>query len=215
MSMNGHTSTMSKISRHATPSKSRRLISGFTLLEVLVVIVVLSFGLLGIAGVQANTAKYKINSWARSTAAVQLSALSESIRANYRSAGIAGGGASAYVVDDDWDTQQTDPLTLSRDCASNTCDAAQRADYDLTIWRQHVRNLFPQGAVVLSGDANGGVNATIAWFDKQFVDTTGTLERTQVCVAGLNAAQQANCCPASLGDPAEPGVRCTNVSFVP
>jgi type IV pilus assembly protein PilV len=197
---------------HCTQRKSA---SGFTLLEVLVVMVVLSFGLLGIAGVQANTAKYKINSWARSSASIQMSSLAESVRANPRQAG-AGAAASLYVVDDDWATQQLDTLTVGTDCLTGTCTGAERAAYDLVVWRRQVRSLFPQGAVAVSGNAAGGINTTIAWFDKQFVDASGALDRPLVCAAGQNMTQQATCCPSDLvGDPAEPGVRCANLSFVP
>jgi type IV pilus assembly protein PilV len=207
-----HPSSQNMIPSSQSPSGKHL---GFTLLEVLVVIVVLSFGLLGIAGLQANTAKYKINSWARSSAAVQLSALAESVRSNFQLAGADVGSVSSYSVDDDWSTQQSDALTLSRDCAGNVCDSAQRAAYDITVWRQQVRSLFPQGAVALSGTAANGMTASVAWFDKQFVDGAGNLSRSQVCTAGLSATEQVNCCAASLGDPAEPGVRCVNVSFVP
>ena len=55
---------------------------GFTLLEVLIVLIVLSFGLLGVASLQANTAKFKINSWARAASSVQFSCLSYAMRAN-------------------------------------------------------------------------------------------------------------------------------------
>ena len=61
--------------------------AGFSMIEVLVVIVVLSFGMLGIAGLQASTAKFKINSWARSAASVQFSDLADRVRANPGQAG--------------------------------------------------------------------------------------------------------------------------------
>ncbi len=208
--------------RDPVSSNLRRPQSGFTLLEVMVVLIVLSFGLLGVASLQANTAKYKINSWARSSAAVQFSSLADSMRANYKEAGdVFSNGTntstSGYVVTDDWATQQADSLTISTDCLATTCTSADRAEYDVLAWRREVRNLFPQGAVTVTGNASRGVNATVAWFDKQFVDTTGALGRSQVCTASLtDSAQQANCCPSSLvGNPAQEGVRCTNVSFVP
>jgi type IV pilus assembly protein PilV len=196
--------------------------AGFTLLEVLIVLIVLSFGLLGVASLQANTAKFKINSWARSAASVQFSALADAMRANPGEAGTIyldgpNNSASAYTLSDDWATQQSDTLTIATDCLSSLCTSAQRAAFDLTAWRREVRSLLPQGAVTVTGNSSRGVTATIAWFDKQFVDTTGAPGRSLVCAAGqTDAADQANCCPASLtGDPAEENVRCTNVTFVP
>jgi type IV pilus assembly protein PilV len=201
---------------------SAKLTRGFTLLEVLIVLIVLSFGLLGVASLQANTAKFKINSWARSAASVQFSALADAMRANPGEAGTMyldgpNNSASSYGLTDDWATQQSDTLAIATDCLTSACSPAQRATFDMTVWRREVRSLLPQGAVTVTGNSSRGVTATIAWFDKQFVDTTGTPGRSLVCAAGqTNAAEQANCCPATLtGDPALENVRCTNVTFVP
>jgi type IV pilus assembly protein PilV len=201
--------------------KTGRL-GGFTLLEVLIVLIVLSFGLLGVASLQANTAKFKINSWARSAASVQFSALADAMRANPGETGTIyldgpNTSTSAYTLTADWATQQGDALTIATDCLASTCTSAQRATFDMTVWRREVRSLLPQGAVTLTGNSSRGVTATIAWFDKQFVDSAGAPGRSLVCAAGqTDAAEQANCCPSSLtGDPALENVRCTNVTFVP
>jgi type IV pilus assembly protein PilV len=187
---------------------------------VLIVLLVLSFGLLAVAGLQANTAKFKINSWARSAAAVQFSALADAVRANPSAAGndyfAASATASAYAVNANWSTQQADSLAITRDCSSTSCTAAERAEFDLLVWRRDVRRLLPQGAVAVTGDRSTGINATIAWFDKQFVEPSGAPGRAEVCTATLTGAAQVNCCPSGLvGDPSIEGVRCTNVSFLP
>jgi type IV pilus assembly protein PilV len=200
----------------------KRHCTGFTLLEVLIVLIVLSFGLLGVASLQANTAKFKINSWARSAASVQFAGLADALRANPGEAGTIyldgpNNSASAYTLTDDWATQQGDALAIANDCLASACTPAQRADFDMTAWRREVRSLLPQGAVTVTGNASRGVSATIAWFDKQFIDSAGAPGRSLVCAAGqTDSAEQANCCPASLtGDPALEQVRCTNVTFVP
>jgi type IV pilus assembly protein PilV len=193
---------------------------GFSMLEVMIVLLVLSFGLLAVAGLQANTAKFKINSWARSAAAVQFSALADSIRANPSAAGsdyfATSAVTSAYGVNANWATQQADALAISRDCSMTSCTDAQRAEFDLLSWRRDVRRLLPQGAVVVTGNRSAGINTTIAWFDKQFVEPSGAMGRSDVCAATLTGVAQVNCCPADLvGDPAIEGVRCSNVSFLP
>jgi type IV pilus assembly protein PilV len=207
---------------HGSKKAARRhAMHGVTMLEVLVIILVLSFGLLGVAGLQARTASYKVNSWARAAASIQVSSFADALRANPGQAGqtysAAAPIASTYEVTDDWATQQADALTIAVDCLSATCTAAQRAAFDLTTWRTQVRTLFPQGAVTITGDRANGVNVSIAWFDKQLVDTAGALGRSEVCGAAVtDPIRQANCCPTSLvGNPALEGVRCTNVSFVP
>jgi type IV pilus assembly protein PilV len=193
---------------------------GFSLVEVLVVILVTSFGMLGIASLQANTAKYKINSWARAAAAVQFGDLADRMRANPSQAGgrfqATGGAAavSAYSVIDSWETQQAADLTPLVNCLTADCLPAVRATYDLLAWRAEVRRQFPQGAVSIGGNLATGVVATIAWYDRQFTDAAGDLSSSDVCVANPpTPAAAASCCPATLAAP--PGVRCANMSFTP
>lgn len=203
----------------AVPQLTRRTraMSGFSLIEVLIVILILSFGLLGIAGLQATTAKYKINTWARSAASVQVSDLADRVRANPRGAGAIIGGnpvlANGYTVTANWTAQQADALTIALNCFTTQCDAAQRATFDMLAWRSNVRRMFPQGAAIVTGTVGTGFDVSIAWFDKQFTLVNGNLDTSAVCVAGMTPAARASCCPAALA--ADPGVRCTNVTFLP
>lgn len=195
--------------------------AGFSMIEVLVVIVVLSFGMLGIAGLQANTAKFKINSWARAAASVQFSDLADRVRANPDQAGpayqdpSATAPASGYLLQKSWDDQQDDNLTPAKDCLAAACTPAQRASYDMLTWRDKVKRSFPQGSAVVSGNRATGITATIAWFDRQFTTTAGALDRSAVCTSTTSGTDAMNCCPAALGSPAPAGVRCTNFSFIP
>jgi type IV pilus assembly protein PilV len=195
--------------------------AGFSMIEVLVVIVVLSFGMLGIAGLQANTAKFKINSWARAAASVQFSDLADRVRANPDQAGPeygktpATGSTSAYALQRSWTQQQTDDLSVAANCLTATCTAAQRASYDMLVWRARVRRSFPQGSAVVTGNRAAGITATIAWFDRQFTTPAGGLDKSAVCTDTSAGADAMNCCPAALASPAPAGVRCTNFTFIP
>lgn len=199
----------------------KQALRGFSMIEVLVVMLILSFGMLGIASLQANTAKFKINSWARSAASVQFSDLADRVRANPTQAGMtftqtgSGTSTSGYALASGWNTQQSDALTITTNCLTTECTAAEHATYDMLVWRANVRRMFPQGAAIVAGNRSTGVSASIAWFDRQFTQANGSLDSSAVCVAGVTGAAQANCCPATLGDPATPGVRCTNLSFLP
>src|SRR6218665_33044 len=73
---------MNHSKRKSTAPPSLQCARGVTLAEVMVAIVVLSIGLLGIAGLQAATLKYKINTWARSSASTLLSDLWTRFRIN-------------------------------------------------------------------------------------------------------------------------------------
>lgn len=195
--------------------------SGFSMLEVLVVVLVLSFGMLGIAGLQANTMKFKVNAWVRSAASIQFSDLADRVRANPTQAGDAftqgtsSGTSSSYVLTRSWALQQADDLAISTNCLTTTCTAAQRATYDMLAWRASVRRLFPQGAAVVEGNRATGISASIVWFDRQFTKPDGSLDSSAVCTAALTGAARAGCCPQAIGNPAPAGVRCTNISFVP
>lgn len=195
---------------------------GVTLIEMMVAVLVLSIGMLGIAGLQAATSKYKINTWARSSSSMLLSDLSERIRINPEAAGtsFASEGvttSSAYVIDDNWTTQQASALTISKNCESAACSVAERATYDLLVWRQRVRSSMPQGAALISGDRRDGLNVTMMWFDKEQVDDPSAvnpaLVAARVCDGTESGMAQQTCCPDEADAPA--GVRCARFSFVP
>lgn len=96
-----------KVEEINTMTSNLRQSAASRLIEMMVAVLVLSIGLLGIAGMQAATSKYKINSWSRSQASVLLSDLAERVRINPGAGGtnFSANGAtstSLYVLDDDW-----------------------------------------------------------------------------------------------------------------
>ena len=195
---------------------------GVTLIEMMVAILVLSIGMLGIAGLQAATSKYKINTWARSSASTLLSDLSERVRINPDAAGtsFASEGVTAtsqYVVAETWATQQSNALTISKNCETAACTSAERATYDLLIWRQRVRENMPQGAALISGDRRDGLDITLMWFDKEQVDdpnsTSAALVKAPICDGTEAGMAQQTCCPSDASAPA--GVRCARFTLVP
>jgi len=208
---------------------------GVTLVEVLVAIVVLSIGLLGIAGLQVATTKYKINTWSRSASASLLSDISERIRFNPVVAGpnfVTKASLSLnYALSENWATQQGKSdasLAVTPNCEAipssgtiPTCTAAQRAASDISIWRLAVRKALPQGAALIDGDRSQGFIITLMWFDKENTDsqerlddgTPPTLVTSTTCSANTAGLAQQTCCPAAAQAPA--GVRCARFSFIP
>lgn len=202
--------------RSATMKMSQK---GVTLVEVLVSVLVLSIGLLGVAGLQAGVAKYKINSMSRASIATLYSDLADRVRMNSDVAGnnvITGIlSTSEYSLAETWANQQTATLALpSPNCDTATCTPSQRATFDLLQWRQNVRANLPQGAALVSGNRGSGVAVTLMWFDKEFRDgTTRDLISAPTCSGTeLNLAAQ-QCCPTAAS--AAPGVRCTRFTFIP
>jgi type IV pilus assembly protein PilV len=196
----------------------------------MVAVLLLSIGLLGIAGLQAATAKYKINTWARSASATLLSEFVEKVRVNPGAAGpgfidkilVDSEGASIvlpskYRITDNWATQQSAALTASKNCETSSCTEQERSDYDMVTWRQRVRTLLPQGAAMVSGDKGNGIDLTLMWMDKeQTKEESGVraLKKAPVCAADtpVGMAQQ-SCCPSAANAPE--GVRCARFFLTP
>ncbi|APW39032.1 type IV pilus modification protein PilV [Rhodoferax koreense] len=224
--------------RHPAAWNSR----GVTLVEVLIAVIVLSVGLLGIAGLQVVTTKYKMGSGVRSAIAVLYSDFTDRVRLNPTMAGpnwLTGQtspdigssdiDSSKYTYQATWAVQQgvQDNQLVSTACdASSTCSPSQRADYDMLTWRKRVRENLPQGAVFIAGNRSTGIDVTMMWMDKENTDKTArTDDRTSATQVSLvtsancstnnteTGLAQQTCCPPAASVPA--GVRCARFSFMP
>ncbi len=199
-----------------------RRVAGFTLVEVLVSMVILSIGLLGIAGLQVGVAKYKVNSWARAAVSGLYSDFADRVRMNTDVAGanfITGvTSTSQYVLNSTWAAQQgATPATPSPNCETAVCTATERATYDMAVWRQLIRSKLPQGAALVSGDRRDSFQVTLMWFDKEMTEKDSNSElvlaTTTTCTASMTGMARQSCCPAVASAPA--GVRCANFTFIP
>lgn len=195
---------------------------GVTLIEVLVAMVVLSMGLLGIAGLQAGVSRYKANSWVRSAVSSLYSDLADRVRINTDVAGtslLTGvPSASNYLLSSTWASQQSDALsTPTLNCETTMCSTTQRATYDMVVWRQLVRNSLPQGAALVTGDLSTGIALTLMWFDKGMTDKgsaeASVLVSSTTCLGTETGMARQSCCPAAASAPA--GVRCAGFLFTP
>lgn len=216
---------------NTTPTGVRS--AGFTLIEIMVALIVMSIGLLGVAGLQAVSSQYKLNSWARSSISSLTSDIAERIRVNSDAAGtnaLQGGvtSPSSYRLNASdsgftWTAQQSASLTVGTDCETSACSSTDRATYDMLVWRQKVRDALPQGAVWLSGDRGAGFEVTLMWMDKGFVDKQGStvkadddraLKTSPNCSGSeLPGMAEQSCCPTAAAVAA--GVRCVRYSFLP
>jgi type IV pilus assembly protein PilV len=142
---------------------------GFTLLEILIAVVVLSIGLLGIAGLQALGQRSNHSAYLRSQATALAYEMIDRMRAN--KAGIQGGDYNA--VDTTANTY-TNP-----GCDSSTCNSLQMAQYDMYDWQQELANQLPSGNGTVKGAGTGSdFTVTVMWDD----DRNGST--SLVCGAG-------------------------------
>lgn len=106
---------------------------GFSLLEVLIAIVVLSFGMLGLAGLQTNGVKNTHSANLRTLAVHQAYDMADRMRANPN-------GVKANLYD-------AIPITAGAaiSCVSTTCTATQLRDYDQYVWNTNNSSMLPLG----------------------------------------------------------------------
>jgi type IV pilus assembly protein PilV len=142
---------------HLTARRVQR-IGGFSLLEVLVSLLVLSIGLLGLASLQANAMKYNHSAALRSQATALAYDIADRMRAN-RQRALAGD----YVIGFD-----DEPV--------GTALAAT----DLSEWRQATADLLPSGRGAIELDERVA-RILIRWDDHRGAEPAVVFEvRTQL-----------------------------------
>lgn len=131
--------------------------SGFTMIEVLIAIVVLSIGLLGLAGLQSTGLRNNQDAYARTVAATLANDMADRIRAN-----MAGFNAGNY----------NNTASATAGCLNNTgCTPQEMAETDTYYWNQALAAL-PSGQGVVS-TVGGLVTVTVRW-DNARSGATGT-----------------------------------------
>lgn len=113
---------------------------GFSLIEVLIALIIMSVGMLGIASLYVQSMQAGRTSLFRHHAVTLAGDVADRIRAN-RTAGVV----------------YEDPDGANNNCiaAGVDCTAAQMAMHDILIWQQQATDTLPNGAVNVT--FNGGV----------------------------------------------------------
>ncbi len=138
---------------------------GFTLMEVLVSMVVLSIGLLGLAGLQLNSLKNSNSSYERSQANLLAGEIIDRIRAN-RVGMVAGNYDDLYSSSTDG-TSNTDPET-DPGCITAGCTTVELAQYDAFLWQETLENALPSGQGRVVGNGLDSIfTVTILWDDER------------------------------------------------
>ena len=152
---------------HVADGRARCRAGGFTLVEVLVAVIVLSVGLLGVGKMVLFAARANGSAYMRSEATQQAYAMLDYMHAN-RAAALAG----AYNV-----AIGANP-PAAQDCfAAGPCTTpAAIASYDLAQWKAQLAAVLPagDGSVTIATDAANTqtlVTVTVQWDDNGAVST--------------------------------------------
>jgi type IV pilus assembly protein PilV len=129
---------------------------GASMMEILVTMLIVSFALLGIAGMQLTSIRYAQSSNFRETAANLAQGMAEKIRTN--SAALSGtSDVTAYRAAEDYASATTIPTDPACGLGSGPCTAAQSAQRDLREWRLALQQELPGGRGALFPVTSGGL----------------------------------------------------------
>jgi type IV pilus assembly protein PilV len=144
------------------PGPPRR--NGFTLIEVLIALLVMSIGLLGIGKIMMLSARANDSALMRSQATALGYTILDAMRAN-RQAALSGAYITAFGVD---------PGAVACTAAA-PCSSGQQAQNDLHLWFLSLLAGLPagQGSVAITTAAVGtdAINQTTATVTVQWTDT--------------------------------------------
>ena len=162
-------------------SRSRQ--RGFNLIEVMAAVLVVTFGLLGLAKIEAVAVNETTTSDLRSLVAIEVQSLAASMHANPDYWQSSLGGALNCTITGSITSSVTVCSTLNAnyDCAStNTCTPTQVAAYDVQTWAKSMNTLLPgllttitcTSAVTNAANSSGstqteyGCDIVVKWTEK-------------------------------------------------
>jgi type IV pilus assembly protein PilV len=144
--------------------------AGATMIEVLISILILSFGMIGLAGLQSVASKSTQSAFLRSQAAALATDMSDRMRANYKS-----------VVAGDYNRLPGDAVPTGTSIAQT----------DLNRWLGNVQSSLPNGQGCIAHNQTTKITTVIvAWNDTRNAGATAltTCERPAVSISSLTQA---------------------------
>lgn len=155
-------------SMYSAPTRA----TGFTLIEVLVALVILSVGLLGIAGMISVSLKSSGSTYTRTQVTALTYNILDRMRAN-----------RAQAVTGAYDIAMSTATPTGGDCIGSTksCTPAQIASFDIAEWRSDLASELPSGNGSISTTAINNmtqVTITIEWSDARAQQALGEAANT-------------------------------------
>lgn len=144
-------------------SRSLRAQLGLSMIEILVSLTIVAFGLLGLAGLQARSMSMSKDSTDRKAAAEVASQLLERVRANFDG---FRAGEYALVMD-----PQTAPAAFNACADPQNCTEDEIAARDLSQWSLELRRRLPvSGAYIVTAPDLASLIVTLAWQEGQITN---------------------------------------------
>ncbi len=147
--------------------------AGFSLIEVLVALLVLSIGLLGLAALQATGMKYNSDAYYRTQASILAYDIIDRMRANPK-----GAGDGDYVVNETSLATKLSSFASGTKCDTNVCSTTSAiALFDLGRWYEAQRAVLPAPGMPSTISKSGNSHTiTIRWRER------GDIEMSQAWV---------------------------------
>jgi type IV pilus assembly protein PilV len=171
--------------------------SGFTLIEVLVTMVIICFGMLGLAGLILKGHQASSEAYQRNQALILANDIAEKMKTNRNQNGQLNSGF--YIAAAPVPGVGSAPVALTLDCSTTTCLPAQIAVYDVQTWTNLLAGtqetstatananvggiVNARGCIEASG-ANGQARISVAW---QGIQSTTAPPGTLTCGQGAYA----------------------------
>lgn len=140
--------------------------SGYALLEVLIAALVISFGLLGLAGLQAIGLRNTHSAYLASVATQLTYDMADRIRANRK-----------FALDIVANYSTVSAVTHTG-CISAACSEQFIAEDDLFRWSQSIAGALPGGTTVQPTFSNGIYTLTVTWNDDRSGGATTSFQTT-------------------------------------
>ena len=155
-----------------------------SLIEVLVAILVVSVGILALAGLMATSTRFGKTSEFRSLASLLAADMADRVRANASAADAGDYNLTPGML-------ASSRATAPSESCSTACTAAQIAALDVAQWRATLFNGLPAGTGYLSYDsATDTADLWVIWRDPSASDTDNT--------SILSQADLAKSCPPNF-----------------
>ncbi len=139
---------------------------GFTLIEVMIAMLVLSLGLLGIAGTLVATLHSATSNYLKQQAVQTSYDIADRMRSNMLVASMPN-NSNPYIAS----LSPPSPTAPTPDCTNTACTAANMATYDVWQWQTNVKDSLPGGlgSIAVKPDPTGNkavVTITVQWSDQ-------------------------------------------------